>query len=449
MRNNSKRFHDFREYLETVRLVDTHDHTWVCGPRYTDPMQVVLGGYMYQDIAGCSPEGTVERLRDASIPLEERWPALERAWSRCSATGFGRETLLLLREFYGESEVTLAGLRRMGERMTDLSDEAAFERLLERAGIDVRLLSILGTEFRRSIPQILDGTIRLSPRARLTIRLPIYHDITRHDDVAVNMAPLGRTVTSLDEYLHGCRDIFLAYKRAGAVAFKDICAYKRSLAFGNPCRADAERAFNWIMEDPRRQLEAPDGAKALDDFLFHEFLRMARDLDLVVQLHTGKCGGSRNDCQPTNAVGLIPVLNLHRDVRFDLLHANWPYAQEILYIAKQYPNVAIDFVWAQSLDPLYCQDLMRSFIVCVPNVRVHAYGSDFPGFADRAWAAASVARDNVAIALTDLVDQQWLDIDEAKAMARRWLHDNASEFFKLDARPGAAEAIAAASVASG
>ena len=35
-----------------------------------------------------------------------------------------------------------------------------------------------------------------------------------------------------------------------------------------------------------------------------------------------------------NAAGLANVLMLHRDVRFDLFHANWPYSGEILFLAK-------------------------------------------------------------------------------------------------------------------
>ena len=65
--------------------------------------------------------------------------------------------------------------------------------------------------------------------------------------------------------------------------------------------------------------------KPLDDYLFHAFMRMARDLDLPVQIHTGHMAGIRNDIVKTNAVGLTKAIELHRDVRFDLFHANWPY----------------------------------------------------------------------------------------------------------------------------
>jgi predicted TIM-barrel fold metal-dependent hydrolase len=55
---------------------------------------------------------------------------------------------------------------------------------------------------------------------------------------------------------------------------------------------------------------------------------MARDLELPVQLHTGHLAGLYGDITKANAVQLADLFLLHRDVRFDLFHANWPYGGE-------------------------------------------------------------------------------------------------------------------------
>ena len=78
------------------------------------------------------------------------------------------------------------------------------------------------------------------------------------------------------------------------------------------------------MEDPRRQASYPDQVQPLEDYLFHEFMRIARDMNVPVQIHTGHLAGLHNDITKANAVWLISLLELHREVRFDLLHANWP-----------------------------------------------------------------------------------------------------------------------------
>ena len=134
---------------------------------------------------------------------------------------------------------------------------------------------------------------------------------------------------------------------------------------------------------------------------------------------------------PGAFTGLTGLLELHRDVRFDLFHANWPYSAELLYLGKNFPNVAIDFCWANIIDPVYCQNMFKQALSCVPHGKIHGYGSDYLGSPEYAWAHASIARDNIAIALSDMVEMEYLDLDEAREVARAWLFGNANEFFRL------------------
>jgi hypothetical protein len=427
MKGTAKSYPALREYIESVPLVDCHDHTTASGPKYVDPIHVIVNGYVRSDLLSASSDRDMAFLEDRTVPWEQRWPVLEKAWKRTCHTGYAQTVRRLLKRFYGEDELTLDAMKRMQPKLLDLTDDATFEGILAEANIAVRLENVLQDVAK----QIISGSLKLSPRGRLVIRLPPYHNVTNYGAVQTNVQPLGRTITSLDEYLDACRQIFEAQKRFGAVAFKDQSAYSRTLDYGNPTRAAAEEVFNWFMEDPRRSAAYPDHVKPLDDYLFHQFLRMARDMDLPVQIHTGHMAGIRNDIVKTNAAGLTKVLELHRDVRFDLFHANWPYSGEILYLGKNFPNVAIDFCWTNIIDPIYCQNMFKQAISSVPHGKIHGYGSDFGGCADSAWAHAQIARDNVAIALSDLVQMEYLDLDEARQVARDWLFGNANEFFRL------------------
>ena len=288
--------------------------------------------------------------------------------------------------------------------------------------------------------KVLDGSFELTPRGRLVVSLPAYHRVRSFMEVQELVKPLRRSVSSLDEYLDACREIFAGFKAYGAVAFKDQSAYTRSLDYGNPSHAEAEAVFNWFMADATRSAVYPDGVKPLDDYLFHAFLRMARDLDLPVQLHTGHLAGLHGDITKANAVQLADLFLLHRDVRFDLFHANWPYGGEALFLTKAHPNVSLDFCWAHAIDPIYCQDLLRQALSSVPHSKIHGFGSDFGGFgyppgggyADRAWAQAQIAKENIAIALAEMVEIEYIDMDEAKTIARAWLFDNPNQFYRLD-----------------
>lgn len=434
MKSASKYFEEIRSFLDTVKLVDCHDHSVECGPEYPDAIHALMTGYFIHDLQSASSEPDVEFILDHTLSLEERWPVLERVWKRTCHTGYAQMTRRVMQDFYGENELNLEALGRIQGKMANGKDERFFDEMLEKAGIVVRLEDILISDLAKHIQNtkaVLADDFKMPPRSRLVISLPDYHRIPSYEMINGIASILDTHVTSLDEYLAVCREIFGGLKDFGAVAFKDQSAYRRKIEYGNPSKAAAEEVFNWIMADHRRSASYPDGLAPLDDFLFHEFMRMARDLELPVQIHTGHMAGIRNDIEKTNAVHLRSVLELHRDVNFDLFHANWPYSGELLFLAKNYPNVAIDFCWANIIDPIYCQNMMKQIISSVPHGKVHGFGSDFGGQPERAVAHASMARDNIAMALAEMVEIDYIDIDDAKNIAQMWLFDNPNEFFKL------------------
>jgi hypothetical protein len=426
MRSNAKCYDELRVHIEEIPLIDCHDHTGECGPKYEDPIHALVDHYLVSDLQSASSDRDVTLMQDRGVPWEKRWPVFEAAWRRTRHTGYAEVIRRVMAHFYEEEEVSLAAAVRMEKRLLDLTDEALHSRILDEAGIVARLENVWAPA-----QSIVEGTYKVSPRGRIVIPLPQFHAIKSWQEVHELVEPLGVTVTNLDEYLGACLTLFRAYVELGAVAFKDQSAYTRRLEYDNPTRAEAETTFNWFMEDPRRSASYPDQIRPLDDYLMHQFMRMARDLSLPVQIHTGHMAHIRNEIAKTNAVHLTRLIELHRDVQFDLFHANWPYDGELIFLAKNFPNVAIDFCWANIIDPIYCQRMFQQVISAVPHAKVHAYGSDFGGFVDHAWAHASIARDNLAIALAELVEAEWFGLDEAKEIARAWLFGNANEFFRL------------------
>ena len=429
MKTTAKSFDKLREHIESIPIIDCHDHSTECGPHYPDPMAFVTGGYFMSDLYSAFKPS--ETIQFSTAGIAERWPILEEAWKRTCHTGYAQVVKRVLKEFYNEDTLTLQTLERIADRLIDLTDESVFESILEKAGIVARLENVAYTDLHE-IKAVLDGTFKMSPRARIVIPLwSKFHNTPTYESIQELARLRNTTVTSLDEYIALCKDIFQGFKRFGAVAFKDQCAYAHGLAFTNPTRHQAEEVFNWIMQNPRRQAGYPDQLAPLEDYLFHQFMRIARDMELPVQLHTGHLAGGWNDIRKANAALFANTLELHRDVQFDMLHANWPYDGELLFLAKSFPNVTINFSWTHIIDPLYCQNMLKQTLSAVPHGKIHGYGSDFGGNAEMAWAHASIARDNIAIALADMVEADYINYDEAKAIAHDWLFANPNRFFRL------------------
>jgi len=438
MKGSAKSFPELRDYMESIPLIDCHDHSGMCGPNRKSPYDFFLGSYFCNDLNSSSSDEEIKFLQDNSRSIEERWPIFKKAWDKCCFTGYAQCAKLALKRFYDEDEVTLETLKRMDEKHPNLENEAVFESILDEANIAIRLVNVAfydldGAPLPPEAQEVIDGTAKLPPRCKLVIPLLGYHNIYSSKHIATIGKMVNREITSLDEFIETCYSIFTQFRNFGAVAFKDQSAYFRSLAYSNPMKSEAENVFNSLMLNKRRIANYPDEVKPLGDYLFHEFMRMAREFNLSVQIHTGHMAGIRNDIRKANAIHLVPLLELHREVSFDLFHANWPYHGDLLFLAKNYPNVAIDFCWTNIIDPVYCQNLFKQVLSSVPHGKVHGFGADFHGGAvDYAWAHAKIARDNIAIALSDMVELEYISLGDAKRVASDWLFENPNKFFKLN-----------------
>jgi hypothetical protein len=428
MRSTAGCYDRLREYVDTVPMVDCHDHTFKCAPQYTDPINFLCSHYFWGDLASASSFDQIERCQDVSVALEERWPLFEQAWKRTCHTGYAQVIRRSVKKLYGTDEISFELVKRIKDDLPDYTDPSATEALLEEAGIVARILDV---HVQDEAWEVLDGTVPVSPRGRLAIPLPDYHAVRSREMVDSLTERIGRAASSLDEYLDICLEIFKKCKAFGVVAFKDQSAYSRPIDYGNPSRKEAEALFGRIMDNAECELSYMDESRPLDDYLFDCFMGMARDLDLPVQIHTGHMAGIYNEISKTNAVLFTGVLDRHHETRFDLFHANWPYSGELLFLCKNYPNARIDFCWAQIIDPVYCQNMMKQALSCVPHGKIHGHGSDYGGYPLKAWASASIARDSIAIALADMVEMEYLGLDDAKEVAKAWLFDSPNEFFRL------------------
>lgn len=431
MTTREKTYHSLREEIESYPVIDCHEHTMgpQNAPDYKEPISVLILGYFSHDIMSAGGEGVMKTLEDQDVPTEEKWKTFEPIWRRTEFTGYAMCAKRMLRDQYGIEEVTLESLRKMRENFLDLKDPSVYWGILDQAHVRCRLVNIgLDAE------AFIKGERELPERDRLLIGLPGFHGVRTYDQIQGNVAAVGNVITSLDEYLEACRELFARMKERGAVAFKDQSAYGRIIKYDTTTRQEAESLFNLIIEDPRRSLGWPE-AKPLGDFLFHSFMRMARDLELPVQLHTGHMAGIRNEISKTNVVHLTNVFELHREVRFDIFHGNWPYAGELLYAGKNYPNVAIDCCWLHIIDPRYSERFLADAVVTVPHAKIHGFGGDFGDTPELAVAHLSMAKDNIAAALAGLADREWLSIEQAREIAADWLFNNPNEFFRLGFEP--------------
>ena len=396
------------ERVYAIPVVDCHEH--LTGPEarppYKEPIAALIHGYVLSDLQSASfgvPTYEFERLQDPEISTDEKWPLFERLWHSTEFTAYARVTKLVLQQVYGQTEMSRQALDRVAEKLAD-RDETAYFRTIEAAGIETMLVDVLGW---LPLDKFVDGKKTFPEKFRPLISLPGLHpNNLNFETIQYYGRMVDIHVTSLDEYLEAIYKLFERCSALGAVGIKDQSAYDRTLQFDIVSQAEAEKQFNLVLSDPRNVLGWPEG-KPLGDFIFHQCMRFARQLDLPVQVHTGHMAGQYNRVDKANAVHLASVLELHRQVRFDLFHGNWPYMGDYLYLGKNYPNVSLDLCWLHIIDPAYAVELLVRAVQTLPHTKIHGFGGDY----------FDVAR--------------WIDEENAYRLAVDWLYNNPNRFFKL------------------
>jgi len=439
LNRGSPTFDRLLAHIDDLPVIDCHEH--MAGPehlvRYTEPIAFLIAGYYANDLISAGlPEQQLTFLRDDAVATSDKWPLFQLFWERSQHTAYARVTKLVMRDVYGERAMSLDALNRIGERLVE-RDPAYYRQMMRDANIRCVITDALGWP-PGDFGDFLRGDQVFETGWRPVVPLPLFHVLQHHEHTARDWRGIqqvsewaDRPITSLNEFTEAVFEILRIAKERGALALKDQCAYNRTLAYDVVAKSDAEPIFNRLLNDANAVLGWPD-AKPLDDFLFHQYMRFARELDFPVQIHTGHMAGSFNRVDKANVRLFVPVLELHRDVKFDLFHGNWPYMGDLLFVAKNYPNVALNLTWLYIIDPLYAQQLLERVVVTVPHSKIHAFGGDYTDTPERAVAHLKLAKHVIATALTTLVDKGWLNEEQSQSIARQWFFDNPIRFFALD-----------------
>lgn len=247
------------------------------------------------------------------------------------------------------------------------------------------------------------------------------HRLLRLERLAEDLIP---TCADLDD-LHAA--LIAALERAAPelVGLKSIVAYRAGLIIGRVDRGEAARALDQVRTDwgatPGRLM-----AKPLLDELLLTAADWAAARGLPLQLHTG-FGDRDIDLRLANPLHLRQQLEQGVLARLPvvLLHASYPFVREAAYLAGVYPNVFVDISLATPLlaGPALTR-VLEELLALAPVTKV-LYGSDAWGVPEWFWLAARAARRALAAALA------WLPVDEARWAARRLLHDNAVQLYRL------------------
>ncbi len=300
-----------RNEIDEIYLVDTHEHTVPERARNEEPtdfFSVWLLHYASSDLvsAGMSIP-TLERIRDSSRPLEERWGDFAPFWKHARSTGYGRALILAARDLFGIGDINESTWRELSEKISAANQPGWYRKVMkEQARIEVAILDPI---YYESDP----------------VDYEIFAPVGRFDSLIASRTrghldtleeSTHRSIHSLGDLEKALEAAFAQALQRGIVAVKTALAYFRTLDYKRPTRHEAEMIFNRIVShvDPLRFRFHPGGGegpswedcKPLQDYMMHQVIRCALEHNLPIQVHTGPAGGRGK------RTGQLPAPSPHR-----------------------------------------------------------------------------------------------------------------------------------------
>jgi hypothetical protein len=220
----------------------------------------------------------------------------------------------------------------------------------------------------------------------------------------------------------------------GAIAEKFEIAYLRSLDFTDPPREAAARVYaHWI----HHSRPDPGEYKLLQDFLFRFIAAECGRLHMAVHLHTMSGGGGYFSIAGVNPLLLEPLFNTPRlrSTQFVMLHGGWPFVREAGALLQK-PNAWLDLSQQSiTIPPHTLAGWLREWLETFPDKVLYATDgypfTDSLGWEEATFIANQNLRQALGLALTGMLRDHEITRDQAAAIARGVLHDNAAKLYGI------------------
>ncbi len=347
--------------------------------------------------------------------LSDKIALLMPVWEHVRHTGYGRCVRESVRALYGEDDLTARSIPRIAEKFPETVVPGFYQKVLvgDAGLVHAQVNSLENVFCRTSQPNLLPQDISF-----LALSQPDFETIRTETGDA------PQTLEGWCAWIDHCFDTW----GESAIASKNQIAYLRRLNFAQVDPREAERVFTTLASGNR----VSDGDREmLQNHLFRHCVTASTRNGLPVKLHTGYYAGYGRmplDRVGSNASDLVPLLQDFPDTQFVLMHIGWPFQDEFMALAKQYPNVWVDLCWTWIINPEACVRFVREFVTTVPVNKLLPFGGDFTAV-ECVVGHARIARRGMARAFSELVESGWLREEEALELVPRVFHGNARELF--------------------
>ena len=279
--------------IERIRLYDSHEHLIPEKTRLEQPADffTLAGHYAQNDVISAGLAGEdLKTVGDAKAPLGRRWAAFEPFWDAARHTGYGQALAIAVRDLYGGLEISRRNIARIDAAVRDGNRPGLYSRVLrEKAQIDWCLVDANWAEK----PARLDrDDFLLAQKFDGFVTPNSGKDLERLEGISGGLDSPRWRISARRSRPPSSRP-----SAPVMVTVKSTLAYQRALEFREVDKAAAARDFDALTTGVampagfRRSLERP--LRHLEDYMFHQVVRLADAHRYPFQIHTGILAGNR------------------------------------------------------------------------------------------------------------------------------------------------------------
>jgi hypothetical protein len=413
-----------KKVLETP-FIDTHEHLIDESERLSciepiipcDDWTLLLNQYFRFDLISAGmPKDMISSLFSKHINPVDKWKILKDYWPYLKNTASGSVFRNTIKILYDIDDVSEGVIKKLQDSYEQTRQKGFYKHIIrDLANIKHCHVHSPIRAFRKSeFPDLLYQDIALNGLIQVS-NIPFY--------VPEHIKP-----QSLSDW-HSVIDWWFTEYGQTTKGVKTGNAYFRRLDFE---KVHAEEVDKIFLKKINSQETDFNEEKMLQDHLFWYCVDKATEYGLPVKMHTGQW--AMNNVMNMHWVRDNPsdcaaLCRKSPDTKFIFFHICYPHYEDMLSLAKSYTNAYLDMCWSWSINPLAAKDFLKKFILTVPNNKIFTFGGD-DVIVENLTGHAAIARKGITRALSELVSDDWMTLNDALDLTDDLMYKNAERLFK-------------------
>lgn len=226
-------------------------------------------------------------------------------------------------------------------------------------------------------------------------------------------------INDIDEYVAFMKETIYSKKQQGCVALKSALAYDRGLDFEEVPKEKAQKAFGRT-----GYVVTKEDIKAFQDYIFYQICKIAAELDMPFQCHTGL-----GILQRTSAMNMYTAIERNPDTKFVLFHCGYPWMDDVCGLLHYFHNVYPDLCWLPMISTSAAERMLHELIEVGTSEKV-CWGCD-TWTSEESYGALLAVRHVLAKVLESKIQDGYLSFSDAKVIIDNILYNNAKKLYKL------------------